>query len=355
MEGITIINQDGEGEELKNFTKGYLTFPLDGEQFKDFISGLLGKPQSITKSIIGNFEIHLSDLQSMYELINQRVIQQNKGRLLQFTSKIYYTDRSSVQLGTYEELITYNEVKPVISTAVKLTWDYLIHFADKTHPEKQVIELLIVTAPEYLINEENDVQLFYIPTQGQFRINIEHTARSFGADIENTLTNQIKSLFKKENSFKQFIRKQSGNIGLTFALIFLLMCIIGAYIVTRNFINTEIEKVKTFTVISSKTADEKLNFLTSYIASGVSSQHYFKVGVFLLIALILSIIFGAWINETAENNRTPSFIVLTRKSLENRDRVIEKLKHKWRWFFISILISIVTGVITNYIFKIIVE
>ena len=54
MSEITIVNQE-ENDEPKNFSKGYLTFPFDGEQFKDFISGLLGKPQSISKRISGNF------------------------------------------------------------------------------------------------------------------------------------------------------------------------------------------------------------------------------------------------------------------------------------------------------------
>ena len=75
MSEITIINEEGS-QGPKNFSKGYLTFPFDGNQFKDFISGLLGKPQSIYRIISGTFEIHLSDLQNFYELVNQRVTQQ---------------------------------------------------------------------------------------------------------------------------------------------------------------------------------------------------------------------------------------------------------------------------------------
>jgi hypothetical protein len=355
MSEITIVNHDNDDKLPKNFSKGYLTFPLVGEQFKDFISGLLGKPQSISKHISGNFEIHLKDLQNFYDLVNQRVAQQNEGKLIQFTAKIFYTDRSSVQLGSYDELITYNEVKPIISEAVKLTWDYLIQFKDKSHPEKQSIELLIISATERITMEEDDVPIFLFPSRGEFRMNIEHTARSFGSDIENTLTNQIKSLLKEENKFKKFIRRQSNKISIIFSVLFFLMCIIGAFKVTNNFINSEIGKVKAFTNVITHTSDEKLNFLTSYIASGVSSQHYFKVGIFIIISIILSILFGVWIGETASNNNEPSFVVLTRKALVHRDSVMEKLKHKWTWFFISIISSILTGIVANYIFKWLVE
>lgn len=354
MSEITIINQDDK-KDPKNFSKGYLTFPLDSGQFKEFITGLLGKPQSISKRISGNFEIHLSDLQSLFNLVNQRVTQQNNGELIQFTAKIFFTDRSSVQLGSYDELVTYNEVKPIISKAVELTWDYLIQFSDKLHPEKQVIELLIVSATERMTIESDDMPVFFLPTKGEFRINIEHTARSWGSDIENMLTNQIKSHLKQENKFKHFVRRHSSKFSLSFAVLFFLTSILGAFKVTNNFINSEITKVKSFTNVDKHSVDEKIDFLTSYIASGSYSQHYFKVGVFLLISIILSILFGVWIEETASNNREPSFVILTRKAKDYRDEVAEKMKKKWTWFFVSVTTSVLTGLIANYIFKCVVE
>jgi hypothetical protein len=353
MSNITIVNQE-ENNEPKNFGKGYLTFPFDGEQFKDFVTGLLGKPQTISKQITGNFEIHLADLQSLFELVNQRVTQQNNGRLLQFTAKIFFTDRSSVQLGSYDELVTYNEVKPIISEAVRLTWDYLIQFSDKSQPEKQVIELSIISASDRMSFESEEIPIFFLNPKGEFRINIQHTARSWGSDIESMLTNQLQSLLKEENKFKSFVRKHANNISVAFAILFFLICIIGAYTTTNHFINSEIEKVKTYTKANVHSADEKLNFLTSYVASGVSSQHYFKVGIFIIIAIFLSIVFGTWIEETAKKNRVPSFVILTRKSVENMETIRERMKSKWLLFFVSIFISVATGIISNIIFQYIV-
>ena len=233
MADLTFQPDNEDENKVFDFSKGYLSFPFNGNQFKEFIKGLLGKPQTITKYIHGNFEIHLNDLQNLYDLVSQRVTQQNHGTLTQFTSKIYYDDKSSIQLGSYNELITYNEVKPIISEAVKLSWDFLIQFSDKQQPEKQVIEILIVSSKGRDMNESN-IPFLVMNPQGFIRIHIEHTARSWGADIENMLTNQIESLLKQPNKFKSFIRKKSNPISLSFAILFLLSCIIGAFLVTRS-------------------------------------------------------------------------------------------------------------------------
>ena len=351
-----IIQSDSdENEEPKNFSKGYLTLPFEGEQFKNFIASLLGKPQSISKRISGTFEVQLSDLQSLHELVMQRVTQQNNGKLIQFTAKVYYTDESSVQLGSYEELVTYNEVKPIISEAVKLSWDFLIHFSDKEHPEKQVVEVLIASSVDRQTIESNDIPVIIFRPNGEFRINIEHTARSWGSDIESMLTNQVKSLIKKENKYKSFARRYSSQISLGFAALFFLSCIIGAFVITNRFINNQLETVSAFNADTANTTADKISFLTSYVASGISSQHYFQVGIFLLIALIIAIIFGVWIDETASKIKDPSFVVLTRKAKEYRDEIKEKMKRKWIWFFVSIGASVLTGIVANFIFKWLVE
>lgn len=354
MSEITIASHDDDNEP-RNYSKGYLTFPFDGDQFQSFITSLLGKPQSIRKRFIGNFEIELKDIQSLFELVNQRITQQNNGALIQFTTEIYFNDESSVQLGSYEELLTYNEVKPIISQAVRLTWDYLIQFSDKGHPEKQVIELNIIAGSRTVEVNFIDSPWFASPNKGQIHFNIDHTARSWGVDIENMLTNQIESLIKPDNKLKSFVRRHSSRISLSFAIIVFLTCIIGAFSITNNFIKKEIETVSSFVDSNKHNIDEKVSYLTSYIASGSSSQHYFKVGVFLLIAIIISIAFGTWIDETASRNSEPSFLVLTRKAKLHRDAVIENMKNKWLWFFASLIISIVTGLLANYIFKLLVE
>jgi hypothetical protein len=122
-----------------------LTLPVEPDQLGLFIAGLLGKPQTIGRWIRGPFEVKRADIENLHHLIEQRIASQNKATLVGFTAKIVYEDASSIQLNSFTQLQTYNEIKPLSSTAIHLTWTYLIQFNNKTVPEKQQIELSIIT------------------------------------------------------------------------------------------------------------------------------------------------------------------------------------------------------------------
>jgi hypothetical protein len=342
------IDKNPPESKLKNFSKGYITFPISDEQFKKFIVGLLGKPQTISKRIKGNFEIHLRDIQNFHDLINQRIEQQNEGRLIQFRTKIYYSDNSSVEVGSYDELITYNQVKPVISLAVNLYWSYLIQFADKPVPEKQEIVLSIKsTSNELTILMSDDPIL--ISDEGEFVITIQHTARTWGDDIESLLTNQINSIILKENIFKYFIRKKSDIIGIAIGLILIMGSLITGFVFTNNFYQSEIQRVANFN-LQNPDINKRINFLTEYVASGYVTKFDLKVLIFFLFSIILSVSLGLWVKSLADT-KTPSFLILTRESVKNAENIKEKLKRKWRWFVFSVFISVIAGVAANYIFK----
>ncbi|KEY19739.1 hypothetical protein [Kaistella antarctica] len=328
---------------------GYLTLPFNENQFKDFVSGLLGKPQTMTRRIVGSFNVYLKDLQNFHNLIDQRISQQNNGHLIQLRTKIFFSDQSSVMLSSYEELLTYNEVKPIESIGVKMSWSYLIQFADKTVPEKQEIELTIIASPYKSIIEDDDIPILY-PSNGEFRILIQHTARSWASDIESLITNQIKSILQEEGKISKFIRKNSSEIGVISALIFFLGSIVGIYINTKNFNLSELEKVQKFTNLPSQNIDKKINFILNYVASNEQNFYFIKSLIFIVISLIGAIILGTWINNLA-NNRKLSFVVLTRKSVKTKEKMYVKSQRKTTWFFLSLVITIVCGIASNFLFK----
>jgi len=45
---------------------GYVTLPFNDDQFKEFIKGLLGSPQTISKALEGAFEITFEDIGVLY-------------------------------------------------------------------------------------------------------------------------------------------------------------------------------------------------------------------------------------------------------------------------------------------------
>lgn len=338
--------------EVKDFQKGYLTLPFNEEQFQSFIKGLLGTPQTITKRIKGNFEVHMKDLQNFHDLINQRVTQQNNGKLIQLKTQVYYSDESSVILSSYEELITYNEVKPIISEAVRMTWTYLIQFADKDAPEKQEIELMIVSTPHRNEIEDDDIPVIF-PSFGQFRIIIKHTARTWGSDIESLITNQINSIITPCSKTKVFIRRKSGTIGILIGILFLISSLTSIYVSTRTFNINEVEKVSEF-LKGTSAVDGKIDFLLTYIAENSQNLFFLKSSLFIVVSVFIAIILGVWVESLADN-KTRSYLVLTREAKNSRDRLVKKNKKKVYWFWASIGISIITGVVANYLFKLMVR
>jgi hypothetical protein len=161
-------------------SEGYgVLVPCSPDDFVDFISKLLGKPQVAEGRSSGHFNIDLDDIKNFYHLIEQRMIEQNRGRLVQFTANIHYDDGTSVEVETLPRLEQYAEVRPLVSTGVMLTWIYLVTFNIQTVPEKQQIEVTFDTSRRVRS------QYRWEPPIDVIKYRVAYTARTWGADIEN--------------------------------------------------------------------------------------------------------------------------------------------------------------------------
>ncbi|MCI5208308.1 MAG: hypothetical protein D3910_05840, partial [Candidatus Electrothrix sp. ATG2] len=105
--------------------------PYSEKQFNDFLKSLLGRPQKIEKKYSSAFEIELNHIIDVFHLVDQRVGQQNKGNLINFSATISFDDGSSVTLTDIDSLKSYREIKSIVSNSVLLIWTYLIQFEDK--------------------------------------------------------------------------------------------------------------------------------------------------------------------------------------------------------------------------------
>ena len=196
--------------------EGYVKLPLNEGQFRDFIKSLLGSPQSINKNINGSYQVDVNDVRNIHLILIQRVSQQNNGLLISFVAKIFFSDDSSVELNSIEEFSTYNELRPVKAVGLHITWDFVIRFQDKNVPEKQRIQLSFNTA-DYIALDDLRSSRYY----GDFiNFRIEHTARTWGADIESLLTNHLSSLLQKTPRLKKIIRENDEAIGNTVGVFF---------------------------------------------------------------------------------------------------------------------------------------
>ncbi len=305
---------------------GQVALPFNQEQFADFLISLLGKPQTISKRFEGSFSIDKDTISKLFEIINQRIYQQNDGKLIQFRATIYYSDNSSITLDGFEHLVNYNEALPLISEAIHLTWQYIVKFRDKDNPEKQEINVSFITNTERPRRYDfDDDQYLYISSHGQINIRINHTARTWGADIEALLSRHLEKLVKKDGKIKRFFRYNNDSVAKIIRVLILAIAIIHVLIESNT--------------IATLTSNDIIKILSFYFRSALF------IGLLYLFTIVIEF---ALVNFSLDSR--PSYLLLTKESYKEKDKNDRLYKKIWINYTLTIIISIITGIISNYIF-----
>lgn len=338
-------------DDLNNEGSHYnVMLPCEPQKFTEFISGLLGKPQTIEKSIDGCFEIDKEGIKNTYFLIDQRITKQNKASLVQFIVKIRYDDNTSITLNSFSDFETYTEIRPLVSIGVVFSWTYLIKFEDKDIPEKQEISVSLRGGKERgIIVEDGEI----IGIGNSISIRIRHTERTWGSDIEALLTGHLNRFLKKDSRIRLFVRKHSGSIGLTTSIFCFLIAVFAGLYAFSKFTNSYSDKIKALTTPSLLDTlaqlNEKTDFLVDIIARGAWYHFTFSLLGFLLISLIISIVIGLIVSSQAETKPT-SHIVLSSEAETLRDKENVKFKRDWLMFILSIPTGILIKVVSSAVF-----
>ncbi|KGF72001.1 hypothetical protein DO97_13245 [Neosynechococcus sphagnicola sy1] len=127
------------------FAEDSITFGLNENSFKDFMVGLLGKPEQIEGYVEGAFEVNVTNLQDLYSKIDNRVIRQHDALLLEFKAELFFDDDSSIMFNTIGNLISHQETRSVVCTGFNFTWSYLVTFSKGKPPERQEISVFANT------------------------------------------------------------------------------------------------------------------------------------------------------------------------------------------------------------------
>jgi hypothetical protein len=330
-----------------------IALPCEPENFTDFISSLLGKPQTLSKAYSGSFEIKHNDIESVYNLVSQRVNQQNQASLIQFTIRLVFDDNSTVLLNSLEDFKSYTEVRPLIATQTHLSWSFLVKFQDREHPEKQEIEMSFVTkgVGGIAIFDSEDSPIIPISRLiggGHISFRVSHTARTWGADIESLLSGQIKHILLPESKVREFTRKHSGKISMALSITFFVCSIIACFYSAGKISQEQISLLKPL-LDDPAQVGQKLNMLLELMASGFWGKFFFSVFVFTIFSLFTAILLAVWVETTADTKQ-PSYILLTKKSEQYKEKADKKYNNKWRSFIASIIVGVSTGIVGNIIF-----
>lgn len=334
-------------------SKYAVALPCDPSDFNKFISSLLGKPQTISKAYAGSFEIRHKDIENTFSLISQRLKQQNQAHLIQFTIRMVFDDDSTVLINNIDDFRNYSEIRPLIVTQVHLSWSFLVKFEDRSHPEKQEIDI------SFSAQEGEGIAVFdtddspIIPFTrflrlGHISFRIKHTARTWGADIESLLNGHIKHILMPENKVRSFLRRHSGKIATFVGFSYFSSSIAACF-----YSASKAEKVRLTLmepILSNhNNLDLKLNTLLDMVARGYWGTFFFSVFIFTIFSLVVAILLGIWAESSADTHQ-PSYILLTQKSEQHKQKADAKYRTKFISFCASIVMSIATGIVSNIIF-----
>lgn len=333
---------------------GYVTLPIGEGEFKDFIQSLLGSPQAIRRHMSGVFEIEQATIRELHFLLVQRVEQQNQGGLVQFLATITYNDGSSVELESLDEVMTYNEIRSVVSCALHLRWDFLVRFQDKSVPERQRIEITFGESEFFQVDDAIPFNVrFRGYSSGSIGLRIEYTARTWGTDIESLLTNYLEGLKKPTSRCKSLVRKHSGRISFGVAATFFLASLAVSFGVTKAYAGRQVgtlrASLKAIAGAEPAGVSQQIQLLADFLAGGVWSLYYFGLLVFVISSFVIAIALAIWV-ETSASTDEPSFLLLTKASRDYRTKMLERRRKKWLSFCASVVSAIVIGVVSNWLF-----
>jgi hypothetical protein len=349
----TEIVQDG-------VASGYVSLPFSANQFRDFIKSLLGSPQAITRVLPHPFEVSKSDIRSIHDLLMQRVTQQNHGFLAQFKSRVGFSDDTGDEQNSIESFMAYNQVRPVETTSITIKWNFLIKFEDKDTLERQVVTISFYAKPgnRYLDLDETILgQMIFFRaaavTRGVIQYRIEHTARTWGADIDALLSGQLQEYTVNQPRLRRIINKHSEKIGIASAAWILISCLLGLAITTSNFSRHQEEqanKVLSVPYDNLASVGKRLDFLAGHIAAGLWEKYFLGAAGFMLLSLVLCIVIGTWA-ESSASARFPSFILFSRSDSAAKTREKKRLERNWQSFLLSAASAILYGITSNLIFR----
>jgi hypothetical protein len=248
--------------------------------------------------------------------------------------------------------MTYNEVRPLISQAVHLSWGFLVIFRDKVVPAKQQIDVSIVSEGAIVFDEGIILSGGSFESDGLISLRIEHTARTWGADIEAMLSGHIQTLLKQPSKLAQWVQKKSGEIGFGLGALFFLSAVISTFLATGRFLENRLALaagVKASKPHFQESIGTKVDFLVDIIASGLWPRYFFYAASFIVAALIISIILGIWAGSAA-GHKQPSFLLLSKKAELRKARLTREKKRYGLSLCLAVIVNLVCGLAANWIF-----
>jgi hypothetical protein len=331
------IVQEGETYHI-SFTR---------EQFRSFVSSVLGKPQTISGHFHGGFEIRVSDLKNLHHAISQRISQQHKDAMLtQFTARVSFDDDSSVTLEDLDGLESHAEIKPVSTVGVYLTWKYLVQFPDHSNPEVQHIEFgffagspsvgrIVPFAEGYFVMIGFPDQ--FGSTDGLIHYSISHTERTWGEDMKNLAINWSKNHLVSASKFKKIVNRHRKKIGSTLAALVVVVTLASGFKHLQGALGLDLSTA-TFAIVADA------------VRQSTEALYTAIAGVFIFT--IVATFVRTWILNEGRLS-SPGHILLTSGDDRRKAKLERKQAKRVVSFVAASMVALLISVFANYVFSIV--
>jgi uncharacterized membrane protein YsdA (DUF1294 family) len=333
--------------ETKN---GYLTIPIRQEQIGSFVLSLLGQPQSIEREVAGAFIVKHEWLLNLLYLINQRITQQNESTLVSFLFSITYTNEEKRTLHSIQEFEHFNETKKLYTKDIRIKMSYIVKFPLKELPEKQNISLFITTDGMLEDTKKKTIGKIVNINTGVIRYQIEGAERTWTDDIDQLFDRELANIYSK-NGIWHIITNVLLLIGLYFGSIASLFSNIILHEIAVNkkkeaLLNSIKENIVSFT------NDDKINYIFSVYTADLDKTGMNIVSAIIsLVASVFVVVFGSFLLLTKKQ----SYLLITDKDSAIYEKKRKRRLLKCSLWIIGFLVSIIGGVLSNYVFNFLVK
>ena len=316
------MNSNNEPSRIEMGTHPFpsVTLPCGPEDFTSFIAGLLGRPQTRRRTLLFSYNLERDDIIDICHLIDQRISLQNAGELVSASIRIDYEDASSITLNDLKGFETYRDITNIMPVYCDISLIYLLNFPKKDAPEKQTINISFDTRNN--IKKRKSQEIYIWPTYlGSINIEIHHTDRSFGIDIDRLLLDRLQKLQSEIAPENDFITMYKSYITGSSVTLFLL----GSFFACYYYINFTTSKWKFDYNLITNNGDmsqymiAKVDFVNAIILGGLMSDIPMIIIAWIFASLVLSIDLALFLDDSMTFNYD-SFILFNESSLSKKKK-----------------------------------
>lgn len=306
---------------ISNNQNNKLTF----QEYQAIYSEITQKDEHLTKHYIKSFKVNKTHISHLKQLLDD-ILRQYQVISINTNISVYQSDNVKKNYSSIENFLAIDTTAKSTEQIV-IEYDLLIQVPniEKKQSYKIVIKILsdIVAFSDAMNNLP--IELLDMIEKNNIEIKIDYIDYTIAKSIVNTFDEWVDDISEKNNKFLSFIenKKKSFAFVIKNLIIFFSFMLIYTFIPKYiSIINTDMQLFTKFIIISIG-----LIYLSTKIASG----------------------FSIFIRTSLSFLQNFSSIELTQEDKKNIDIYESKKKSKVFWFFITILLTLIYGVISSLI------